>query len=116
MILRKGAVSAQANEKLIIPINMKEGSLICIGKGNKDWNYSAPHGAGRLYGRREAKQLFTLEDYTSTMTGIYSTSISRNTLDECPMAYKNIDDIVDNIKPTVDIIKIIKPIYNFKAD
>ena len=116
MILRKGAVSAQANEKLIIPINMKEGSLICIGKGNKDWNYSAPHGAGRLYSRREAKQLFTLEDYTSTMTGIYSTSISRNTLDECPMAYKNIDDIVDNIKPTVDIIKIIKPIYNFKAD
>ena len=116
MILRKGSVSAQKGERLIIPINMKEGSLICIGKGNPDWNFSAPHGAGRLYSRIQAKQTFNVEEFKNAMQGIYTTSINQDTLDECPMAYKNIDDIVDNIKPTVDIIKIIKPIYNFKAD
>lgn len=115
MILRKGAVSAQKGEKLLIPINMRDGSLICIGKGNPDWNFSAPHGAGRLYGRKEAKESFTLSQFKKEMAGIYSTSISKNTLDECPMAYKNMDDIVKNITPTAEIVEVIKPIYNFKA-
>lgn len=115
MILRKGAVSAQKGEKLLIPINMRDGSLICIGKGNADWNYSAPHGAGRLFSRAKAKQLFSLEEYQDTMQGIFTTSINELTLDECPMAYKNMDDIVDNITPTADIRKCIKPVYNFKA-
>lgn len=115
MILRKGSVSAQKGERLIIPINMKEGSLICIGKGNPDWNFSAPHGAGRLYSRIQAKQTFNVEEFKNAMQGIYTTSINQDTLDECPMAYKNMDDIVKNITPTAEIIKIIKPIYNFKA-
>jgi len=115
MILRKGAVSAELGEKLIIPINMRDGSLICIGKGNDDWNRSAPHGAGRLMSRTEAKNSFTVSEFKKQMDGIYSTSIGKSTLDECPMAYKSIDDIVDNIKDTVEIISIIKPIYNFKA-
>lgn len=115
MILRKGAVSAQNGEKLLIPINMRDGSLICIGKGNEDWNFSAPHGAGRLMSRSEAKTSFTVSEYKKQMNGIYSTSISKSTLDECPMAYKSMKDIVDNISPTADIVKIIKPIYNFKA-
>lgn len=115
MILRKGAVSAQLGEKLIIPINMRDGCLICTGKGNPDWNYSAPHGAGRLMSRRQAKESFTVSAYRKEMEGIYSTSISSETLDECPMAYKRIEDIVDNIAPTVDIDAIIKPIYSFKA-
>lgn len=115
MILRKGAVSAQSGEKLLIPINMRDGSLICTGKGNPDWNFSAPHGAGRLYGRKEAKESFTLSQFKKEMAGIYSTSISKNTLDECPMAYKNMDDIVKNITPTAEIVEVIKPIYNFKA-
>lgn len=114
-ILRKGAVSAQAGEKLLIPINMRDGSLVCIGKGNEDWNFSAPHGAGRLMSRSEAKQTFTVSEYKKQMEGIYTTSVSRSTLDECPMAYKNIEDIVDNIEPTADIVSIIRPIYNFKA-
>lgn len=114
-ILRKGAVSAQAGEKLLIPINMRDGSLICIGKGNEDWNYSAPHGAGRLMSRSAAKETFTVSEYKKQMQGIYTTSVGQGTLDECPMAYKAIEDIVDNIGPTVDIIQIIKPIYNFKA-
>ena len=115
MILRKGSVSAQKGERLIIPINMKEGSLICIGKGNPDWNFSAPHGAGRLYSRIQAKQTFNVEEFKNAMQGIYTTSINQVTLDECPMAYKNMEDIVKNITPTAEIIKIIKPIYNFKA-
>ena len=115
MILRKGSVSAQKGEKLLIPINMKDGSLICIGKGNPDWNYSAPHGAGRLCSRKEAFRRFTLEEFQEQMKGIYTTTANKETLDECPMAYKTMEDIVDNIEPTADIIKVIKSIYNFKA-
>ncbi len=115
MILRKGAVSAKAGEKLLIPINMRDGSLICIGKGNPDWNCSAPHGAGRLYSRSQAKQSFTVSEFKKQMQGIYTTSVSAQTLDECPMAYKSLDDIAGNIADTVDIIEVIKPIYNFKA-
>lgn len=115
MILRKGAVSAQKGEKLLIPINMRDGSLICVGKGNPDWNYSAPHGAGRLFGRMAAKKNFSVEEFKQSMEGIYTTSVSEDTLDECPMAYKSMDDIVNNIADTVDILKVIKPIYNFKA-
>lgn len=115
MILRKGAVSAKKGEKLLIPINMRDGSLICIGKGNADWNESAPHGAGRLMSRSMAKQSFTVSEFKKQMSGIYSTSISQETLDECPMAYKGLDSIVNNISDTVDIVKRITPIYNFKA-
>lgn len=115
MILRKGSVSAQAGEKLLIPINMRDGSLICTGKGNEDWNYSAPHGSGRLYSRSDAKEMFTVEEFLTQMKGIYSTSIKRSTLDESPMAYKSIDDIVNNIEPTVEINEVIRPVYNFKA-
>ena len=115
MMLRKGAVSAQAGEKLLIPINMRDGSLICVGKGDPDWNCSAPHGAGRLMSRTEAKHSFTVSEFKKQMSGIYTTSVSSSTLDECPMAYKSIDDIVGNIGGTVEITEIIKPIYNFKA-
>ena len=115
MILRKGSVSAQTGEKLIIPINMRDGSLICIGKGNPDWNYSAPHGAGRLMSRGEAKSSFTVSEFKKQMQGIYTTSVGKGTLDECPMAYKGIDDILNNIGDTAEIYEIIKPIYNFKA-
>ena len=114
-IVRKGAVSAKKGEMLLIPINMRDGSLICIGKGNEDWNCSAPHGAGRLYSRSAAKENFTVKEFEKAMKGIYTTSVHASTLDECPMAYKNMDDIVNNITPTADIIKIIKPVYNFKA-
>jgi len=115
MILRKGAVSAKAGEKLLIPINMRDGSLVCKGQGNPDWNFSAPHGAGRLMSRSKAFQTLSLDEFKEQMTGIYSTSINRGTLDESPMAYKNMDDIVRNIAPTAEILKIIKPVYNFKA-
>ena len=115
MILRKGAVSAQAGEKLLIPINMRDGSLICVGKGNEEWNCSAPHGAGRLMSGADAKQSFTVSQFKKEMAEIYTTSVSRETLDECPMAYKRMEDIVDNIGPTAEILKVIKPIYNFKA-
>lgn len=115
MILRKGAVSAKEEEILLIPMNMRDGSLICRGKGNPDWNYSAPHGAGRLYGRMEAKRRFSVEEYRESMNGIFSTSVGDDTLDECPMAYKPMEAIVDNIGDTVDILKAIKPVYNFKA-
>ena len=114
-ILRKGAVSAQAGERLLIPINMRDGSLICIGRGNEDWNCSAPHGAGRLMSRSEAKESFTVSEFKKQMEGIYTTSVSSATLDECPMAYKSMADIVDNIGATAQIERIIKPIYNFKA-
>lgn len=115
MILRKGAVSAQNGEKLIIPINMRDGSLICTGKGNADWNYSAPHGAGRLMSRSKAKESISLEEFKSSMEGIFTTSVNVGTIDESPMAYKSIDDIVNNIGDTVEINEIIKPVYNFKA-
>lgn len=115
MILRKGAVSAKRDEKLLIPINMRDGSLICVGKGNDDWNQSAPHGAGRLMSRSKAKELLTMAEFREQMTGIYSTSVGYDTLDESPMAYKTMDSILENIKDTVDVLKVIKPIYNFKA-
>ncbi len=115
MILRKGAVSAKAGEQLLIPINMRDGSLICIGRGNRDWNNSAPHGAGRLMSRSIAFERLTLEEYTAQMAGIYSTCVNSSTLDESPMAYKNMAEIVENIEPTAEIIAHIKPIYNFKA-
>lgn len=115
MILRKGAVSAKKGEKLLIPINMRDGSLVCIGKGNEDWNCSAPHGAGRVMSRMKAKRELNLEEFKAEMSGIYSTTVSKATLDEAPMAYKTMDDIVNNINPTANIEKIIKPIFNFKA-
>ena len=115
MILRKGAISARKGEKVLIPMNMRDGSLICIGKGNKDWNYSAPHGAGRMMSRRQAKKSFSLEEFKKTMKGIYTTTVNKSTLDECPLAYKPMDEIIENIKDTVEIIDIIKPVYNFKA-
>ena len=115
MILRKGAVSAQQGEKILIPINMRDGSLICVGKGNEDWNYSAPHGAGRLMSRGEAKQSFTVSEFKKQMSQVYTTSVSKATLDECPMAYKGMQDILDYIGSTAEVVKIIRPIYNFKA-
>lgn len=115
MILRKGAVSAKEGEKLLIPINMRDGSLICRGKGCEDWNCSAPHGAGRLMSRASAKQSFTVSEFKKQMEGIYTTSVGADTLDECPMAYKGMEDIVENIGETAEITEIIKPIYNFKA-
>jgi RNA-splicing ligase RtcB len=114
-VLRKGAVSAKVGEKLLIPINMRDGSLICLGKGNEDWNCSAPHGAGRLMSRSDAKASFTVSEFKKQMQGIYTTTVGQSTLDECPMAYKRMEDIVDNIHPTVEIQNVIKPIYNFKA-
>ena len=115
MILRKGAISAKAGEQLLIPINMRDGSLLCVGKGNEDWNFSAPHGAGRLMSRAKAKQSFTVLEFKEQMSGIYTTSVNQETLDECPMAYKEMQDIVDNLGETAYVKKIIHPIYNFKA-
>lgn len=115
MILRKGAVSAELGEKLLIPINMRDGSLICIGKGNPDWNYSAPHGAGRLMSRSKAKENISMDEFTDSMNGIFSTSVSQATIDEAPQAYKSMDEISAAVIDTVDIIDTIKPIYNFKA-
>lgn len=115
MILRKGAISAQKGEILVIPLNMRDGVLICKGKGNPDWNYSAPHGAGRLYSRSRAKELFTVEEYQKEMNGIYSTCVNQSTLDEAPFAYKNFKEIIECIEPTVEIIDRLIPIYNFKA-
>ncbi len=116
MILRKGAISAKKDEKILIPLNMRDGSLICFGKGNEDWNCSAPHGAGRLFSRKQARMNFSVEEFKNSMQGIYTTSINENTLDECPMAYKNFETIINAISPTAEIIKRLKPIYNFKAD
>ena len=116
MILRKGAISAQKGEKLIIPMNMRDGSIIGIGKGNPDWNYSAPHGAGRIMSRSKAKELVSLEEFKKTMDGIWTTSVCQSTIDESPMVYKPIEEIKENIKDTVDIERIIKPVYNFKAN
>ena len=114
-IIRKGAISAKNGERVLIPLNMRDGCIIGIGKGNEDWNCSAPHGAGRVMSRIEAKKKVSMEEYEKSMDGIFTTSVSEDTLDECPMAYKPIEDIIGNIAPTVDIERIIKPIYNFKA-
>ena len=115
MILRKGAVSAKAGEKLLIPINMRDGSLVCVGKGNEDWNCSAPHGAGRLMSRAAAFERLTMAEYQAEMEGIYSTCVVPDTLDESPMAYKDMAEIIENIGPTAEILRQIKPVYNFKA-
>ena len=115
MILRKGAIAAHSGEKVLIPINMRDGSVLAVGKGNPEWNYSAPHGAGRLMSRTAAKNNLSLDEYKEMMKGVYSTSINENTLDEAPMAYKRLEDIIDVIKESVDIIEVMKPIYNFKA-
>lgn len=116
MILRKGAIAAHQEEKVLIPINMRDGSVLAMGKGNPEWNYSAPHGAGRLMSRTKAKSELDLDEYVKEMQGVYTTSVSMNTLDEAPMAYKSLEDIIDVIRDSVDIIDIMKPIYNFKAD
>lgn len=113
-ILRKGAVSAEKNEKFLIPMNMRDGTLVCIGRGNPEWNYSAPHGAGRLMGRGEAMRTLSMEDYKNQMVGIFSNTIDETTLDEAPMAYKPMDSIIANIKDTAYIVDTIKPVYNFK--
>lgn len=115
-IVRKGAISAKKDEKVLIPINMKDGSILAIGKGNAEWNHSAPHGAGRLYSRSQAKEQFTLQQYQKEMEGIYSTCVTEKTLDESPMAYKKLEDIVNAVQQTVDVIEVMKPIYNFKAE
>lgn len=115
MILRKGAIAAHAGEKVLIPINMRDGSVLAVGKGNEEWNYSAPHGAGRIMSRRTAKEQLSLEEYRETMKGVYTTSVNESTLDEAPMAYKSLEDIIDVIRDSVDIIDVMKPIYNFKA-
>lgn len=115
MILRKGAVSAEKNETLLIPINMRDGSLLCVGKGNEDWNYSAPHGAGRLMSRSKAKQMIDINEFKDSMVDVFSTSVGKSTLDEAPQAYKSIDEIINAIGDTVDVVDILKPLYNFKA-
>jgi RNA-splicing ligase RtcB len=116
MILRKGAIAAHKGEKVLIPINMRDGSVLAIGKGNPDWNYSAPHGAGRIMSRTAAKERLDLDEYRREMEGIYTTSVNEATLDEAPMAYKSLADIIDVIGESVDIIEVLKPIYNFKAN
>ena len=115
MILRKGAIAAHKGEKVLIPINMRDGSVIAVGKGNPEWNYSAPHGAGRIMSRMTAKDTLNLDEYKSAMEGIYTTSVCDATIDEAPMAYKSLDDIIDVIRESVDIVDIMKPVYNFKA-
>lgn len=115
MILRKGAIAAHEGEKVLIPINMRDGSIIAVGKGNPEWNYSAPHGAGRIMSRSKAKEAIDIESYKASMDGIYTTSVNEQTLDEAPMAYKSIDDIIEFVKDSVDILDIMKPVYNFKA-
>ena len=115
MILRKGAIAAHAGEKVLIPINMRDGSVLAIGKGNPEWNYSAPHGAGRVMSRTQAKNSLSMDEYKAMMSGIYTTSVNEATLDEAPMAYKRLEDIIDVIKESVDVIDVMKPIYNFKA-
>lgn len=114
-MVRKGAVSAKEGEKLLIPINMRDGCIIGVGKGNEDWNCSAPHGAGRIMSRSKAKEIISLEDFKDSMSGIYTTTVNQSTIDESPMVYKPMQEIMDNIADTVDIVKVIKPIYNYKA-
>ena len=116
MSLRKGAIAAHKGEKVLIPINMRDGSVLAIGKGNPDWNFSAPHGAGRIMSRTAAKENLNLDEYRREMEGIYTTSVNEVTLDEAPMAYKSLSDIIDVISESVDVIEVLKPIYNFKAN
>lgn len=114
-ILRKGAIAAHAWERVLIPINMRDGSILAVGKGNPEWNYSAPHGAGRLMSRTKAKNTLSMDEYMETMNGIYTTSVNESTLDEAPVAYKSLEDIIDAVRESVDVIDVLKPIYNFKA-
>ena len=114
-ILRKGAIAAHKGERVLIPINMRDGSILAVGRGDPDWNYSAPHGAGRLMSRTAAKETLSMDEFRSTMAGVYTTAVSENTLDEAPMAYKALSDIIDVIEDSVDVIEVLKPIYNFKA-
>ena len=116
MILRKGAIAAHEGERVLIPINMRDGSVLAVGRGNPEWNFSAPHGAGRIMSRTDAKERLDLDEYRREMAGIYTTSVSKKTLDEAPMAYKSLSDIIDVIRESVDVIEVLKPIYNFKAD
>ena len=115
MIIRKGAIAAHKDQLMLIPINMRDGCILAMGKGNPDWNYSAPHGAGRIMSRREAKRVLDLKEFKKSMEGIYSSSVGKSTLDEAPMAYKSLEEILDSIEPTAELIEVIKPIYNFKA-
>ena len=114
-MIRKGAISAKKGEKVLIPINMRDGSLLCVGKGNEDWNCSAPHGAGRIMSRSKARESISMESFRESMTGIYTTSVCESTIDESPMAYKSMNEIINNIKDTVDILDVLKPVYNFKT-
>ena len=114
-MIRKGAISAKKGEKVLIPINMRDGSLFCVGKGNEDWNCSAPHGAGRIMSRSKARESISMESFRESMTGIYTTSVCESTIDESPMVYKSMNEIINNIKDTVDILDVLKPVYNFKA-
>ena len=115
MILRKGAIAAHKGEKVLIPINMRDGRVLAVGKGNPEWNYSAPHGAGRVMSRGNAKKTLSMDEYKKEMEGIYTTSVNEDTLDEAPMAYKSLHDIIDVIAESVEVIEVLKPIYNFKA-
>ena len=115
MILRKGAVSAKKGERILVPMNMRDGSLICVGKGNEDWNYSAPHGAGRVMSRKEAKEKITLTEYKKAMKGVFSTTVCKETLDESPFAYKDMNEVIENSVETMTVVKRLKPLYNFKA-
>ena len=115
LIIRKGAIAAHAGERVLIPVNMRDGSVLAVGKGNADWNFSAPHGAGRIMSRTQAKAQLSMDDYQNSMAGIYTTSVSEGTLDESPQAYKSLDDIIDVIGDTVDIVEVMKPVFNFKA-
>ena len=115
LILRKGSVLAQKDERLLTPINMRDGALICVGKGNPDWNYSAPHGTGRILSRKQARENLDIKDFAKTMEGIYTTCVAKSTIDESPMAYKSLDMILSQIEPTCEVISRIRPIYNFKA-
>lgn len=115
MILRKGAIAAHTGEKVLIPINMRDGSVIAFGKGNPEWNYSAPHGAGRVMSRTMARSSLSIDEYKASMEGIYTTSVNESTIDEAPMVYKTLEDIIDVIHESVDVVDIIKPVYNFKA-
>lgn len=115
MILRKGSIAAHDGEKVLIPINMRDGSILAVGRGNPDWNFSAPHGAGRVMSRTNARKNLSMEEYRKSMEGIYTTSVNEETIDEAPMAYKSLGDIIEEIRSSVDVIEVMKPIYNFKA-
>ena len=115
MILRKGSIAAHKGEKVLIPINMRDASVLAVGKGNPEWNYSAPHGAGRIMSRTKAKNTLSMDEYKEAMKDIFTTSVNEATLDEAPMAYKSLEDIIDVISESVDVIEVLKPIYNFKA-